>query len=113
MNYLIKIDDFVEDLNYTGVILHIGENVKKEDLRKALEKDEVNHMQRFDEAWDDGFFYIENCDLQTVDVSIEEIFREWGGSWCVLELDQFDSEFYVKVPQLISRAILNTMKEQL
>lgn len=105
MKYLITIDDFVEDLNYTNIILHIGKGVKKEDLRKVLETDEVDDMCYFDEAWDDGFFYIERGGLRTLDTRLDYIITEWGGSWCVLELNQFefDSAFYVEVPQLFDK----------
>lgn len=99
------IDDFVEELNYKYVIIYISEDVKKEDLRKALIDDDVNHISRFDEVWESGFFYIENCDLQTLDVPIEEIFREWEGSWSVLTLKQVGDEFVILVPHPIAWGI--------
>lgn len=71
------IDDFVEDLNYKGIILYIG-NVDIEKLRAKLEEDACNKMWRFDFAvnFEDpafkNFIYIENCDMQDLDYPVHE-----------------------------------------
>lgn len=102
--FYIKIDDFVEALNYHCVILHIDESVSRSELKDALNKNQVNHMSRFDDAWDDKFFYIENCDLQTLNgVRIEEVFSEWdwNGRWSVLNLVKTKRGLAIVVPDPI------------
>lgn len=61
----IYINDFVEDLNYRNVILHIGK-VDTGNLLERLKKDCVNHLYRFDIALENNLMFIENCDLQDV-----------------------------------------------
>lgn len=100
--FYVKIKDFLNDLNYTGVILHISEGVNRDDLEDALIEGQVNCMNLFDKVWDDKFFYIENRDLRTLDSSIEEIFYEWNDEyWSVLNLVQIKNEFGIKVPNPI------------
>ena len=62
----IYIDNFVEDLNYRKVILYIG-NVDSDTLCSRMDKDYVNHMNRFDSVLENNLMFIENCDLQDVD----------------------------------------------
>lgn len=60
----IYIDDFVEDLNYRGVILYT-ENVDPERLLKRLKEDNLNKTYRFESVLESNkLFYVENCDLQ-------------------------------------------------
>ena len=60
------INDFVEDLNYRKVVLFIGD-VDPSNLFSRLEKDNVNHINRFDSVLENNLMFIENCDLQDVD----------------------------------------------
>lgn len=62
----IYINDFVEDLNYRKVVLFIGD-VDPNNLFSRLEKDKVNHINRFDSVLENNLMFIENCDLQDVD----------------------------------------------
>lgn len=62
----LYIDDFVEDLNYRKVILYIGD-VNSADLYLKLEKDCMNHVNRFDSVLENNLMFVENCDLQDVD----------------------------------------------
>lgn len=62
----IYIDDFVEDLNYRKVILYIGD-VEPADLHLKLEKDRMNHTNRFDSVLENNLMFVENCDLQDGD----------------------------------------------
>lgn len=60
----IYINDFVEDLNYRGVILYVG-NVDPERLLRKLKEDNLNKTYRFESVLESNkLFYIENCDLQ-------------------------------------------------
>lgn len=62
----IYIDDFVEDLNYRGVILYIG-NVDPAKLLSKLKEDNLNKIYRFDSVMESNkSFYVENCDLQVM-----------------------------------------------
>ena len=62
----IYIDNFVEDLNYRKVILYIGD-VDPDTRRPRMDKDYVNHINRFDSVLENNLMFIENCDLQDVD----------------------------------------------
>lgn len=99
MSKQIYINDFCEDLNYTGVILYIG-NVDATKLREALEKSHINKMWRLPFALIDqdpckkNFIYIENCDLQNLDYPIHEYFEE-GYDVYVLHEDA-SGGYYVK-----------------
>lgn len=60
----IYIDDFVEDLNYRGVILYVG-NVDSAKLLNKLKEDNLNKTYRFKTVLESNkLFYVENCDLQ-------------------------------------------------
>lgn len=61
----IRVNDFVEDLNYQKIIVDY-EHVNAEELEARLINDMVNHMNRFKYTKDDKMFYIENCDLQDI-----------------------------------------------
>ena len=81
MSKKIYIHDFCEDLNYSGVILYIGD-VNSSELLKALERDEVNKLWRLDYALTDenssrkNFIYVENCDLQNLDWPLHEYLED-------------------------------------
>lgn len=62
----IYIDNFVEDLNYRKVILYIGD-IEPANLRLKLEKDYMNHVNRFDSVLKNDLMFVENCDLQDID----------------------------------------------
>ena len=79
----IYIDDFVEDLNYRKVILYIGD-VEPADLHLKLEKDRMNHTNRFDSVL--NLMFVENCDLQDVDTKHGD---EFGNSLLYLISDGY------------------------
>lgn len=95
----VKIEDFVEDLNYRGIILYVDkESVVKEDLKAAFERDSVNKIWRLDNAWDIGMFTIENCDLDDV----QNIDYLDGEGYSVFRLvEDVKGEFYIQVPSII------------
>ena len=94
----IYINDFCEDLNYTGVILYIG-NVDHTKLREALEKSYVNKIYRLDYSLKSdhpgkrNFIYVENCDLQNLDYPIDEYVDD---NYDVYVLYEDAGKFYVK-----------------
>lgn len=60
----IYINDFVDDLNYRGVILYVG-NVDSTKLLNKLKEDNLNKTYRFESVLESNkLFYVENCDLQ-------------------------------------------------
>ena len=67
------IDDFVENLNYKKIIIYIGD-VEPDDLRSKLEKDRMNHTNRFDSILENNLMFVENCDLQDVDTEHRDDF---------------------------------------
>lgn len=81
----IYIDDFVEDLNYRKVVLYIGD-VEPDDLCSRLEKDCMNHMNRFDSILENDLMFVENCDLQDVDTEHGD---EFGNSLLYLISDGY------------------------
>lgn len=95
----IYINDFCEDLNYRGVILYIG-NINHVGLRKALERDRVNKLYRFDYALNDpsaackDFIYVENCDLQNLDYPVHEYMEE---GYDVYILHEDAGKYYVEM----------------
>ena len=98
----IYIDDFVEDLNYRKVILYIGD-IECADLHLKLEKDNVNHVNRFDSVLENNLMFVENCDLQEVDTEHGD---EFGNSLLylisdgyvvyTLEYDSIAKRYYVE-----------------
>ena len=103
MDRRIYINDFGEDLNYQGIILYIGK-VDPTNLRKALERDQVNKIYRLDYALEDNLFsrrnyiFVANCDLQNLDYPVEDyISGEVDGYYdvYVLEEDKAAGKFYV------------------
>lgn len=60
----IYIDDFVEDLNYSGAILYVG-NINSAKLLSKLKEDTLNKTYRFKAVLESNkLFRVENCDLQ-------------------------------------------------
>lgn len=98
MNDRIYIEDFCYDLNYTRIILYIGE-VDSNRLRKALEKSVVNKMYRFDNVLlhqnhaARNFFFVENCDLQDLAWSIHAYIAD---GYDVYILHEDDGRYYVE-----------------
>lgn len=94
----IYINDFCEDLNYSGVILYIG-NVDQNRLRKALDDSVVNKIYRLDYAltYADldmrNYIYVENCDLQDLSYPIHEYIAD---GYDVYILHEDAGKFYVK-----------------
>lgn len=74
--YYIK--DFVEDFNYSGVILYVSDSVSLGLLREKLKKDNLNHLYSFDVVLLNRMFYIENCDLQIISSASEllDLFKD-------------------------------------
>lgn len=81
---MIQIKNFVEDLNYTKIIIHIDESVHLGELKSRLENHQLNHMSRWDEVIETRLFYVENCDLQTV--TADELMELIGEGYGVLNL---------------------------
>lgn len=97
--YYIK--DFVEDFNYSGVILYVSDSVNLEHLRAKLKKDNLNHLSRFDDVLLNRMFYIENCDLQIIsseselfdnDYSVKILYKDKNGYFIRLEVLQWSSK---------------------
>lgn len=76
-----RIYDFCEDLNYSGVILYIGD-VNQKRLLESLEKSIVNKLYRLEYALTKedisqrNFIYVENCDLQDLSFPVYEYFED-------------------------------------
>lgn len=109
------IDDFVEDLNYCKIILSIGD-VDPEKLKSKLVADNVNHISRFDRyCISNKLFYIENCDLQEVDIQMEppEIYGnsfqslviEEGYSIVALHYDEQGDQWYFDIDAFVDTFI--------
>ncbi len=95
----IYIDDFVEALNYRGVILYIG-NVDSTKLLNKLKEDNLNKIYRFDSVVESNkLFYIENCDLQDMSEckTLEDIleYLEDGQSIYSLLYEKDTNRYYV------------------
>lgn len=98
----VYINDFVEDLNYSGVMLCLSGDIDLLDLQKKLNKDHVGHMERFKNVCGNGLMSIENGDLEVVEAS-EELYhhvRYYRGT--ILRLCQDIGGFYIAVPRVIS-----------
>lgn len=82
------ITDFVEDLNYTGIILDI-QGIDKVALKQRLAKDYVNKLYRLDDV---SLIAIENCDIQ--DFRLEELESEYYDHQ-VTTLYQDENGYYI------------------
>ena len=89
------VSDFVEEFNYSGIILYVAEEINLDKLFLKLSSDNLSHMSRFDGMRDNRIFYIENCDLFTVkDNEIKELVEE---NYTITTLHHDKNGFYVKV----------------
>jgi len=99
MSDKVYINDFCEDLNYTGVILYIG-NVDTAKLRKVLEKTYLNKLYRFDWACEfenpamKNFIYVENCDLQELCRPVCSYIEDGYDVYVLYE--ENDGRYYIK-----------------
>lgn len=98
MTNRIYINDFCEDLNYTGIILYIGV-VNSSKLLKALKQSVVNKCYRLEYALTDSdpakrnFIYVENCDLQNLDWPVHEYIED---GYDIYILYEDAGKYYVK-----------------
>lgn len=96
----VYIGNFIDDLNYHAVILHVDQDIDLDDLYIRLNDDNVNHLHRFDSVRGNRLFYIENCDLQ--DVTIEPTWNELleliENEYSVLHLKKDINGYYIVVP---------------
>lgn len=98
------IKDFVEDFNYSGVILYVSDSVNLEHLGAKLKKDNLNHLSRLVAMLLNRMFYIENCDLQIIssecelfelldnDYSVEILYEDKNGYFIRSEVLQWNSK---------------------
>lgn len=95
--YYIK--DFVEDFNYSGVILYVSDSVNLEHLRAKLKKDNLNHLYSFDVVLLNRMFYIENCDLQIIS-SASEILDLFKDDYELKILYEDENGFFIRLEVL-------------
>ena len=89
------VSDFVEEFNYSGIILYAAEEVNLDKLFLQLSHNQLSHMYGFDGVRDNGLFYIENCDLITVeDNEIKELLEN---DYTFTTLHQDKNGFYVRL----------------
>ena len=88
----IRVNDFVDDLNYQKIIVDY-EHVDVEELHAKLECDMVNHLNRFKYAKDNKMFYIENCDMQDIR-DARELYEMIRDEQFVVWILQKDSQGY-------------------
>ena len=89
------ISDFVEEFNYSGIVLYVAAEIKFDELFLKLSRDNLSHMSRFDGVRDNRIFYIENCDLfSDEDDEIKELLEE---NYTITTLRHDKNGFYVKV----------------
>lgn len=97
----IYIENFVDDLNYQKIILWIG-NVNKKNLYDRLVKDHVNHMYRFTSVVQDGYMYIENCDLQDLDLESVDYLEE---GYSIYPLFEDKDGYYIEIDSFVESEI--------
>lgn len=56
----------LEDVNYSGILFVFDYDFLK-DVKQKISEWEINKMWRLDQVEKDQMFYVENCDLQSVD----------------------------------------------
>lgn len=95
--YYIK--DFVEDFNYSGVILYVSDSVNLEHLRAKLKKDNLSHLYSFDVVLLNRMFYIENCDLQIIS-SESELFELFDNDYSVKILHKDKNGYFIRLEVL-------------
>lgn len=96
----IYINDFVENLNYRGVILYVG-NVDSAKLLNKLKEDNLNKIYRFESVLESNkLFYVENCDLQDMSQcrTLESIleYLEDGQTIYSLRYDKISDRYYIE-----------------
>ena len=64
----------LDDVNYSG-ILFIFTDEYNETVRNKIDEWQLGKNHRLNNALDDGMFYVENCDIQTID-SKRQLFSE-------------------------------------
>lgn len=64
----------LDDVNYSG-ILFIFTSEYNETVSDKINKLQLGKNHRLDNVLDDGMFYVENCDVQTID-SKRQLFSE-------------------------------------
>ena len=70
-----EFDDLsLDDVNYSG-ILFIFINEYNETVCNKIDEWQLGKNHRLDNVLDDGMFYVENCDIQTID-SKRQLFSE-------------------------------------
>lgn len=94
------ITDFVEDLNYKNVVLHIDESVDLDELRDKMASDDMSHMRKFNIVRIDRMFYVENCDLQDVVLTphwnqLRDLVED---GYTVVQLKRDTHGFYIELP---------------
>lgn len=88
------VSDFVEEFNYSGIILYAAEDINFDKLFLQLSHNQLSHMYCFDGVRDTRLFCIENCDLITVvDNEIKELLEI---DYTFTTLHQDEKGFYVR-----------------
>lgn len=95
--YYIK--DFVEDFNYSGIILYASDSVNLEHLRAKLKEDNLSLLYNFDAVLFNRMFYIDNCDLQTIS-SGSELFELFDNDYSLKNLYEDKNGFFIFVEAL-------------
>ena len=86
------IDDFVENLNHTGITLDIR-NIDHDALKQRLTQDDLNKLWRIDGT---DFFSVENCDLQdkTLDDLGDDLYDH-----VIMTLYQDENGYYINTDE--------------
>lgn len=70
----MSIDDFLkldlDDVNYSGILFIFEKRYSKQVYNKIINDWELNKSYRIDQVMEDHMFYVENCDIQTIDGKI-------------------------------------------
>ena len=99
----VIITDFVEDLNHRLITLYIGDDVDRDRLEERLEEDDCNKVYRLEGCLNDPcsssrrFFYISNCDFQTLDYPVYEYVADEGFNVYILHYDVSAGVYYYDV----------------
>lgn len=89
------VSDFVEEFNYSGIVLYAADEINFDELFLKLTRDYLSHMYRFDGVRDNRLFYIENCDL--ISVEDDEIKELLENDYSFATLHHDENGFYVMV----------------
>lgn len=93
------IKDFVEDFNYSGIMLYASDSVNLEHLRAKLKEDNLSHLYNFDVVSLNRMFYIDNCDLQTIS-SESELFELFDNDYSVKILYKDENGYFIRLEVL-------------